>query len=73
MCLPEFLLSLMGLSIMVLMNLSIFVLMSLSILVISILSISVHALVRTLFRPLPRQCCLLADRDEENQLSLSHA
>ena len=72
-CLPEFLLSLMGLSIMVLMNLSIFVLMSLSILVISILSISVHALVRTLFRPLPRQCCLLADRDEENQPSLSHA
>ena len=46
---PGFLLSLMGISLMVLMSLGLMVLMSLSIVVLSILSISVHTLVRTLF------------------------
>jgi hypothetical protein len=46
---PGFLLSLMGISLMVLMSLGLMVLMSLSIVALSILSISVHTLVRTLF------------------------
>ena len=46
---PGFLLSLMGISLIVLMSLGLMVPMSLSLVVFSILSISVHTLVRTLF------------------------